>query len=304
MLFLALAVVATLAPATLALATFVQAAQAQEPAGLSAAARQQAEAGVAAFKQGHYDAAAVHFQQAVEMAPQYTAARLYLATTYAQLYIPGANTPDNVRNGEAAIREFKQVVDTDDEQCGCKLQAMKGIASVYFNMKRLDDAAEWYSHVVAADPKDAEAYYSMGVIRWTEAYQPRMELRAKIGLKPTEPMPPGPECAQIRAKNENSVEDGMRVMKKALELRPDYDDAMAYMNLLYRERADYECDDPQARAADLKTADEWVDRTMAVKKAKAEHGDFDVDALSKGSKNGGGGGGGGSRDVPPRVPKR
>jgi len=45
---------------------------------------------------------------------------------------------------------------------------------------------------------------------------------------------------------------------------------MAYMNLMYRERADIQCDDKDARAADLKTADEWVDKTMATKKAKAE----------------------------------
>jgi hypothetical protein len=45
---------------------------------------------------------------------------------------------------------------------------------------------------------------------------------------------------------------------------------MAYMNLMYRERADLQCDDPAARAADLKTADDWVDLTLAVKKAKAE----------------------------------
>ena len=45
---------------------------------------------------------------------------------------------------------------------------------------------------------------------------------------------------------------------------------MAYLNLMYRERADVQCDDPAARAADLKTADEWVDKTMATKKAKAE----------------------------------
>jgi hypothetical protein len=41
------------------------------------------------------------------------------------------------------------------------------------------------------------------------------------------------------------------------------------MNLMYREKADLECDDPAARAADLKTADQWVDKTLEVKKAKA-----------------------------------
>ena len=43
------------------------------------------------------------------------------------------------------------------------------------------------------------------------------------------------------------------MLQKALQIRPDYDDAMAYLNLLYRERADYECDNPAARAADIKT---------------------------------------------------
>jgi hypothetical protein len=42
------------------------------------------------------------------------------------------------------------------------------------------------------------------------------------------------------------------------------------MNLLYRERADIQCGDPDARAADLKLADDMVDKTKAVMKAKAE----------------------------------
>jgi hypothetical protein len=42
------------------------------------------------------------------------------------------------------------------------------------------------------------------------------------------------------------------------------------MNLMYREKADVECDDLAARTADLKSADEWVDKTMATKKTKAE----------------------------------
>ena len=66
------------------------------------------------------------------------------------------------------------------------------------------------------------------------------------------------------------MQDGIQKLQKALELRPDYDDAMAYLNLLYREEADLQCDNPDARKTDLKTADDWVDKTMATKKAKAE----------------------------------
>ena len=77
-------------------------------------------------------------------------------------------------------------------------------------------------------------------------------------------------CEMLQDKNAPVIQDGIAMLQKALDLRPDYDDAMAYLNLLYREKGDLECDDPAARAADLKTADEWVDKTMATKKAKAE----------------------------------
>ena len=73
-----------------------------------------------------------------------------------------------------------------------------------------------------------------------------------------------------KRQNQQKVEDGMQRLQKALELQPDYDDAMGYMNLLYRERAEYECDDPEARKADLKAADEWTDKAIASKKAKAD----------------------------------
>jgi hypothetical protein len=101
-----------------------------------------------------------------------------------------------------------------------------------------------------------------------------MEERAKAGLKPDEWIMKDKAnkkvCQDLREKSSAVIEDGIAELEKALQLRPDYDDAMAYLNLLYRERGDLQCDDPAAHAADLKTADEWVDKTMATKKAKAE----------------------------------
>jgi hypothetical protein len=91
-----------------------------------------------------------------------------------------------------------------------------------------------------------------------------------LGLKPEEPLKDKKVCASLKQKSWDSIQDGIDSLNKALQFRPDYDDAMAYMNLLYREKADLECDDPAARAADLKTADEWVDKTLDVKKHKAE----------------------------------
>jgi tetratricopeptide (TPR) repeat protein len=141
-------------------------------------------------------------------------------------------------------------------------------------MKKFEDAKTFYRKALDIDPNDPEPYYSIAVIDWTQSYQPRMEERAKAGLKPDEWIMKDKSnkkvCDMLKTKNSPVIDDGIAMLQKALTLRPDYDDAMAYLNLLYREKGDLECDDAGARAADLKTADEWVDKTMATKKAKAE----------------------------------
>lgn len=232
-------------------------------------ARDQLNKGVGAYKNAKYEEAIDHFQKAVSLDPGLGVARLYLATAYAQQYIPGVESPDNMSMGNQAIDQYKKVLEGNPGK-ESQINSNKGIAYIYLNMKKFDDAKTYYRKALEADPNDPEPYYSVGVIDWTQTYQPRMEARAKLGLKPEEPLKDKKVCAEIKEKNAANIQDGIDALNKALQLRPDYDDAMAYMNLMYRERADVECDDPGQRAADLKTADDWVDKTMATKKAKAE----------------------------------
>ena len=229
-------------------------------------ARDQLNKGVLAYKNAKYEEAINHFQQAVKLDPTLLNARLYLATAFAQQYIPGADAPDNNKMAEQAIDQYKEVLQRDPKN----VNSVKGIAYLYLQMKQFDKAKEFYRKATELDPNDPEPYYSVAVIDWTQTYQPRMEERAKLGLKPDEPLKDKKVCAALKDKNASNIQEGIDNLKKALDLRPDYDDAMAYMNLMYRERADVTCDNPAARAADLKTADEWVDKTLAVKKAKAE----------------------------------
>ena len=237
-------------------------------------ARDQLNKGVKAYKDNHYEQAIDHFQQAVQLDPSLINARMYLATAYVSQYIPGVDSPDNLRTAEEAIKEYQTVIDMNParEQ---KVNSAKGIAYLYLNQKKWDDAKKYYRMASDLDPNDPEPYYSVGVIDWTAAYQPRMEERAKLGMKPDEHLSAKNKdqkkvCEDLKAKNAATIQEGIDTLKKAIDLRPDYDDAMAYMNLMYRERADVECDDESARAEDLKTADHWVDETMRVKKAKAE----------------------------------
>ncbi|HEY1660263.1 MAG TPA: tetratricopeptide repeat protein [Candidatus Sulfotelmatobacter sp.] len=238
-------------------------------------ARDQLNKGVTAYKNAKYEEAIDHFQQSVALDPSLINAKMYLATAYAQQYIPGADTPDNNKMAEQAIEQYQKVLDTSGAARDQKVNAAKGIAYLYLNMKKFDDAKKYYRMAGDLDPNDPEPYYSVGVIDWTACYQPRMEERAKLGMKPDENLNPKNKdqkkvCDDLKAKNMPVIEEGIESLNKAIQLRPDYDDAMAYLNLMYREKADVECDDLNQRQEDLKTADSWVDKTLATKKAKAE----------------------------------
>jgi tetratricopeptide (TPR) repeat protein len=223
--------------------------------------------GVALYKQGRYQEAIAHFKRATALDPNRVVPHLYLGTAYAQKYSPGADTPENNQIARLAIEEFEKVLTlgaTKNQQTS----ALRSLASLCFSMKQLDKAKAYHRKILEIEPEDAETYYAIGVIDWTEAYQRRMEERAMLGLKPEQALINRPECWGVRVKNEDVVNDGIEVLTKAMTLRQNYDDAMAYMNLMYRERADMQCGNKQAYDADTKTADKWVEVTMGVKEAK------------------------------------
>jgi tetratricopeptide (TPR) repeat protein len=227
--------------------------------------------GVQSYKQSRFEEAASHFERCVALDPANTNGHLYLATTFAQQYIPGAETPDNIRFAEQAIAQYQRVLDGNPE-IPARINSMKGIAYLYLQMKKFDDSKKYYRMAADSDPNDPENYYSVGVIDWTLTYVPRQEKRARLGLKPDQALwtKDRMACFETKEQNAANIQEAIDNLNKAIQLRPDYDDAMAYMNLMYREKADVECDDLAARKKDLRTADEWVDKTMATKKAKSE----------------------------------
>ena len=236
-------------------------------------ARDQLNKGVKAYKDNHYEQAITHFQNAVNLDPALINARMYLATAYVSQYIPGVDSPENLQTAQNAIDEYTKVIDANPAR-DQKVNSAKGIAYLYLNEKKWDQAKKYYRMASDLDPNDAEPYYSVGVIDWSQSYQPRMEERAKLGLKPDEHLSAKNKdqkklCEELKAKNSAVIQEGIDSLEKAIKLREDYDDAMAYMNLMYRERADVECDDEAARAADLKAADQWVDKAMQAKQARA-----------------------------------
>jgi tetratricopeptide (TPR) repeat protein len=241
------------------------------PAALAQApsAMDEMRAGLVAYKFSDYAGAAEHFKAALEINPSLTQARLFLATAIAQQYVAGDDSAANVAVALQAIEQFKLVLNDDPSEIE-EYKSLVPLASLSYNLKHFEDAREYYGKAIALKPTEAANYFHIGIIDWTEAYQARMKMRSEMGLAESAMISKPEACVSLRAQNQQKVEDGIARLQKALELQPDYDDAMGYMNLLYRERAEYECDDPEARKADLKAADDWTDKAIAAKKVKAE----------------------------------
>jgi len=223
--------------------------------------------GVQAYKNHGFSEAVGFFQKAADLDPNSKTAHLYLATAYQSQYIPRAESPDNVRLAENALREFKTVLslDPNDENAAASL------ARLYFDQDKLDEARDWNTRVIAINPKRKEAYYLLGVIAWRQWLVPDREARKALSMRPEDP---GPLTLQslreeLKAKYLPMLDEGIVNMAKALDLDKEYDDAMAYMNLLIRYRADL-LDTPAAYKEQVEVANDWVQKTLATKKKKAE----------------------------------
>ena len=233
-------------------------------------ARDQLNKGVQAYKSGHYEQSIDHFQEAVRLDGDFKVAKLYLAMAYTSQYVPGVETPDNVHMAQQAIDQYHQVLAQDPNS----VTSLKGIAFLNREMKNFDQARQSYKRALTIDPNDPELYYSLGVIDWTQSYKDAKEMKGKAGLEVEAELKSGKDqklCDEFRAKDGPVIDEGMKMLETAISKREDYDEAMAYLNLLYRRKAnDVSCDDASARAQYNKMADQWTDKAMAARKKKQE----------------------------------
>jgi tetratricopeptide (TPR) repeat protein len=232
--------------------------------------------GVASFRNGKYDDSIEDFKQAKDLDPSLLNARLYLATAYATEYIPGAPSDDNLRVGNQAITEFQDVLSVDPNN----LSAVDGIGSIVYNMagtpftpEKFAQAKQYHQRHISIKADDPDPYYWVGVIDWTLAYHANLEMRAaynadnpKKQIKEADPLPDKLRD-QYTQQYQATVDEGLSMMDKAVELRPDYADAMAYQSLLLRQKGDMS--DTATRASIEKQADDLLDKVKDIKAKQA-----------------------------------
>jgi len=185
------------------------------------------------------------FKKAVELDPDLTTAEIYLGTAYAQQFVPNGRGEDNDKNAKLAIQTFEDVLKHDP----ANVNAVAGLASIYQNTQDLQKAHEYYVKYAQLDATNPVPYYAIGSLDWIIVYDKNNP-------------PPAEEQGKL-------IDEGLSNLDKALALNQDYEDAMTYKNLLYREKArlsDSEEDKKKLTAM----ADEWFNKALEARKRNAE----------------------------------
>ncbi len=229
-------------------------------------ARDQLVKGVQEFKAGHYETAIGHFQQSIELDPSYTPARTYLATAYSYQVQPNNNTPQNMAVAQKALDGFNEVLAKNPND----VDALRQLASIHRNTMQFDQSRSDELKIIQLDPKDSEANYSVGVIDFQKADKNAVDLlksnkitddlkgNAKIPVK---------ICQQLSGESSSLLDSSLQYLNRAVEINPNYDDAMSYLNLVWRRKADIECGNDEARKTDIAKADDYIQREMTARKA-------------------------------------
>ncbi len=228
-------------------------------------ANDQINKGVAEFKNAHYEQAEDHFQKAIQIDPDNLNPRIYLATTYASQVVPNLDTPDNKKIAQEALDGFNEVLRRDPNN----INALKQIASLDRNMGHPEEAKQYEKKVIAEDPNDAEANYTIGVVDWLQAYKNATTVLAKEGLQDKSDgnfKLSKAGCATLTAENTPLVTEGTEYLKHATEINPNYEEAYTYLSLMSRRQADLECGNAAAVKQDLQNADMYAQKSMGARK--------------------------------------
>ena len=229
------------------------------------AARDQLNKGVDAYKSARYEEAIGHFQKATQLDPSLPMAKSYLATALAQNVVPGLDTPENLQTAQQAIDIFQEVLAKNPTD----VNSLKQVAGIYLSIKKLDDAKVWQKKVLAIDPKDPEAAYTVGVIDWDQAHLNALKELVPAGVTDDgEGNVKAPKKVLEVLKQENAplVDEALQYLNQAMANRANYDDAMSYMNLVYRRKADVDYVDADAVKADVAAAKDWSSKAMGTRK--------------------------------------
>jgi TonB family protein len=147
-------------------------------------------------------------------------------------------------NTATAIAQFEGVLKRDPNNS----EAVAGLAGAYMAAGDFRKAREYYLRFAQLNPLQATAFYGVGTVAWVIVADRKMPL-------------PDDEKFHL-------IEEGLRHLDIALALDRDYADAMAYKNLLLREKAKLASNQAEKNAL-IAEADSWFNRALETKRLQS-----------------------------------
>jgi tetratricopeptide (TPR) repeat protein len=241
--------------------------------------KQEIKKGNEFLKAAQYLPALTSYQEALRLDPAETKLNKHIGIAYMGLYQPGSKHPKDLEFASKAIEHLKTYVEhyPDDKK------ALEYLVSMYLNTDRYDDAINFYQNqILKRDPKDSKAMQSVAMLYFKKGdfdngvvwLKKRLEIEGNnpevyylIGVQAWDRSYNFPDLdPALRAK---IVEDGLESLNKAVQLKPDYFEAITYINLLYREKAKMETD-PAKKQEYLDTANKYLQQALEMRKAAQE----------------------------------
>jgi len=239
-------------------------------------ARVELKKGNSLYQQEQYSAALVEYQKGLELDPDDTFAWRSVGLSALALYRPGDDSPKNLEYGRIAADAFQKYLKKENPE-DAKVQDY--MMSILVSSKQYQQALSFVDQLQQQHPNEANDpkwnKYRVNVL----IQAGRLPDAEQLALKT-----PGPEQpvslysigveAWHKVYNVNTidfaakqqlVELGLRSLRKAVELKPDYFDAMFYLGLELREKAKLETDG-NARTADVNEAEIWLKKGLELRK--------------------------------------
>ncbi len=238
-------------------------------------ARVELKKGNSLYAQEQYSEAIKQFQKGIELDPSDTFAWRSVGLSALALYRPGDDSPKNLEYAHIATQAFENYLkETPDD---AKVQDY--LMSILVSSKQYKEALAFVDSLQQRHPEEAQDpkwdKYRVNVLIQAGQLEQAQQLAMKT---------PGPEqpvslysigvAAWNKVYNNNSidyatkqqkVELGLTSLQKAVEIKPDYYDAMFYLGLMLREKAKLEIDG-NARTADVNEAETWLKKGLDLRK--------------------------------------
>ena len=218
---------------------------------------------VDAYNNGDFKDAIEHFTSAAGLEPANRNAKLFLANALMRDFYTQEGPPDT-RLLTAARQQYREVLERDSRN----KQAIAGMTALAIDGKQFREAREWAEKLAAIEPNDKTAWYTMGLLDWAIVFPEYQRAKQATGGKQEEYRIPDANVRKnLRDQYLPQVKEGKQMLSKALDLDPQYDQAMAYLNLLLRIEAAM-WDDPALAEALIVKADTWVTKAIEAKRKR------------------------------------